>query len=102
MRQLAKKLESSKSITRHIKQVSSELQATQVNLLRHQRIEIPTNKSKWKEFKKSRSNNMGYSNEVNQQQALYKKKEFNNKKAFNPRKIQNFIIDVTNVVILNR
>ena len=30
---------------------------------------------------------MGYSNEVNQQQAPYKKKEFENKKAFNPRQI---------------
>ena len=35
--QLAKKLESSKSTARHIKQVSCELQATQVNLLRHQK-----------------------------------------------------------------
>ena len=41
VRQLAKKLESSKSIARHIKQVSSEPQATQVNLLRHLRTEIP-------------------------------------------------------------
>ena len=30
---------------------------------------------------------MGYSNEANQQQAPYKKKEFESKKAFNPRKI---------------
>ena len=30
---------------------------------------------------------MGYSNEANHQQAPYKKKEFENKKAFNPRQI---------------
>ena len=51
VRQLAKKLESSKSTARLIKQVSSEPQATQVNLLRHQRTEIPPNKSKQKQFK---------------------------------------------------
>ena len=35
VRQLAKKLESSMSTAKHTKQVSSELQDTQVNLLRH-------------------------------------------------------------------
>ena len=67
--------------------MSGEPWATHVNLLRHQRKEIPPNKSTQKQFKKSRSNNMGYSNEANQQQASYKKKEFENKKAFNPRQI---------------
>ena len=57
---LPRKLESSKSTARHIKQMSSELQATQVNLLRHKRTEIPPNKSKWKPFNnKSRSKNVG-------------------------------------------
>ena len=74
-------------MARPMKQVSSEPQATQMNLLRHQRTDIPPNKSKHKQFKKSRSNNMGYSNEANEQQAPYMKKEFENKKAFNPRKI---------------
>ena len=41
VRHLAKKLESSKSTARYIKQTSSEPQATQVTLLRHQRTEIP-------------------------------------------------------------
>ena len=50
VRQPAKKLESSKSTARHIKQMSSELQASQLNLLRHQRTEIPPNKSKCKQF----------------------------------------------------
>ena len=35
VKQLAKRLESSKSTVRHIKKMCSEQQATQVNLLRH-------------------------------------------------------------------
>ena len=80
VRQLAKKLESSKSTARHVKKVSSEPKVTLVNLLKHQRTEIPPNKSKQKQFKnnKPRPQSMGYSSETNQQQAQYKK--------FNPRK----------------
>ena len=48
VRQLAKNMESSKATAKHIKQVSSEPQATHVNLLRHQRTEILPNKSKQK------------------------------------------------------
>ena len=48
--QLAKKLESSKATTRHIKQVSGEPQATQINLLWHQRTELPQHR-----YKKKRS-----------------------------------------------
>ena len=63
--------------------MSSELQATKVNLLRHQRTEISPNKSKQKQLNnKSRSKNVGYSSETNQQQAQYKK-------TFNPRQILN-------------
>ena len=53
-------------------------------------MEIPPNKASRKQFKsnKFRSKNMGYSNEVNQQQASYKKKEFENKKL-NPKQILN-------------
>ena len=54
--QLAKKMESSKSTARHIKIVTSELQAVQVNLMRHQRTDLPPSKSKWKQHShKSRS-----------------------------------------------
>ena len=41
VRQLAKKLESSKATARHIKQVSGEPQVAQINLLHHQRTELP-------------------------------------------------------------
>ena len=44
VRQLAKKLESSKSTAKYIKQASNEPQATQVHLLRHQCTELPPNK----------------------------------------------------------
>ena len=75
VRQLTKKLESSKSTTRHIKKMSSDPQASQVNLLRHQRTEIPLNKAQRKQFKKNKfkPQNMGYSNEDHHQQAPYKK-----------------------------
>ena len=40
VRQLAKKLESSKAMARHIKQVTSNAQAAQINLLHHQHTEL--------------------------------------------------------------
>ena len=55
VRQLAKKLESSKSMAKHIKQVSSETQATQINLLGHQQTELPTSKSQRRQRKSFRS-----------------------------------------------
>ena len=50
VQQLAKNLKSSKATMRHIKQVSGEPQATQINLLRHQRTELPQHR-----YKKKRS-----------------------------------------------
>ena len=44
VRQMAKKLESSQSTARHIKKMSNEPHATQINLLRHQRTELPPTK----------------------------------------------------------
>ena len=68
--------------------MSSNSPATQVNLLRHQRTELPPNKAQRKQFKKKkiRPQNMGYSKEE-QHQAPYKKNEYENKKKFNPRQI---------------
>ena len=43
VQQLAKKFENSKATVCHIKQVAGDLQATQINLMRHQRTELPTN-----------------------------------------------------------
>ena len=44
VRQLAKKFESSKTTVYHSKQVAGDLKATQINLMRHQRTELPTNR----------------------------------------------------------
>ena len=44
--QLAKKLESSKTTVRHIKEVSGEPQVPQINLLSHQRTEMPQHRYK--------------------------------------------------------
>ena len=49
VRQLAKKMESSKSTARHIKAVASDPQVIQVNLMGHQRTDLPPGKSKWKQ-----------------------------------------------------
>ena len=46
--QLAKKLESSKATARHIKQISGEPQVAQINLLHHQRTELPQHRYKKK------------------------------------------------------
>ena len=71
--QLAKKLESSKATIRHIKQVSGE---PQIDLLQHQRTELPHHR-----YKKKRShtkprlgNNKPHGNEQYQGQIPYKNK----------------------------
>ena len=50
LRQLAKKIESSKSSTRHIKQRSSDPQAAQVNFMRNQRTDLQSSKSKQNQY----------------------------------------------------
>ena len=42
--QLVKKFKSSKATACHIKQVAGDLQATQINLIRHQGTELPINR----------------------------------------------------------
>ena len=54
VRQLAKKLESSKSTAKYIKQASHEPQAAQVHLLKHQCTELPPNKHQRNKRKKSK------------------------------------------------
>ena len=51
VRQMAKKLESSQSTARHLKKMSSKLQATQIHLLRHQRTELTPSKFQRKQIK---------------------------------------------------
>ena len=49
VRQLAKKVESSKMTARHIKQVTSDPQVAQINLMRHQYTHLPSSKHKKRE-----------------------------------------------------
>ena len=75
-------MESSKSTTRHIKAVASDPQVAQVNLMRHQRTDLPPSKSKWKHNShkhRSRSQKR-YSNEHRNQRPPFKK--------FNPSQAQ--------------
>ena len=55
VRQMGQKLESSQATAKHMRQVSKDPQATQVNLLRHQGTELPPNKFQRKQNKRYRS-----------------------------------------------
>ena len=55
VRQLAKKMESSKVTARHIKQVASEPQAAQIHLIQHQCTELPPSKFQRKQKTSFRS-----------------------------------------------
>ena len=46
VRQLAKMMEALKAIAHHIKQVASDPQAAQINLMRHQWTDLPPRKNK--------------------------------------------------------
>ena len=65
VRQPPKKLESSKATAHHIKQVAGDPQAAQINLLRHQRTELPAGKYKKKRssMKPRQSNNKNQAQE---------------------------------------
>ena len=72
VRQLAKKLESSKATVRHIKHTTSNAQAAQINLLRHQRTELSQKKKKGHKCKrhfKSKDNKPPYKKRPNPSQA---------------------------------
>ena len=76
VRQVAKKMESSKSTVRHIKQVASDPQAAQVNLMRHQRTDLQLSKSRQKQYshKSVSKNQKRYSSEHKNQGPPYQKK----------------------------
>ena len=83
VRQMAKKLESSHATAKHMKQVTTEPHATQINLLRHQRTELPPSKAQRRQNKFRRKPNF---NRENHHQANYKPNEVT-KKKFNPTQI---------------
>ena len=84
VRQLAKKLESSKATAHHMKQVAGDLQAAQINLLRHQCTELPAGKYKKKRapMKPKQVNHKHKGNEGFNPQAQPKKR-FDTKGAHN-------------------
>ena len=74
VRQLAKKMESSKSTARHNKAVASDPQVVQVNLMRHQRTDLPPSKAKQKQNsqKFKSKNHKRYSGEHKNQRPSHK------------------------------
>ena len=55
VRQMAKKFESSKATAKHMKKVTGDPEAVQVNLLRHQSTELPPSKFQRKQNKRYRA-----------------------------------------------
>ena len=100
VRQLAKKLESSKSTARNIKKMSSDPQAAQIYLLRHQRTEIPPYKAKKKQSKQNKFRTKHSFNEENHHQAPYTQNEFDKKKC-NPKQILQSSDNIISVGTLN-
>ena len=75
--QHAKKMESSKATAHHIKQVASDPQAVQINLMRHQNTEIPSEKhKKRKSFVKPKQPTHKNVIHENPQASSYNKKNF--------------------------
>ena len=83
VRQIAKKMEASKTTACHIKQVASDPKATQINLIRHQCTELPPSKHKKKQqsFKSRLPHHKRYSSEHNQHQVPPYKKKFDPKQS---------------------
>ena len=82
VRQLTKKMESSKATVCHIKQVTSDPQAVQINFMRYQYTEIPPGKHKKKKsFVKPKQSSHNHAVHENLQTSCY------NKKSFNPRNV---------------
>ena len=77
VRQLAKKMESSKASAHHIKQVAGDPQAAQINLIRHQHTEIPLEKNKkTKSYVKPKQLSHKHAVQKNPQESSYNKKSF--------------------------
>ena len=88
VRQLAKRMESSKATAHHIKQVADDPQAVQINLLRHQCTELPAGKYKKKDSPLVRSKQSNHKNQgsKNSQVPTQHKKWFDVKNAHQNKK----------------
>ena len=77
VRQHAKKMESLKATAKHIKQVAGDPQLEQINLMRHQHMELSSGKHKKKKpFIKSRQPSHKNASNGNQQVSSHYKKSF--------------------------
>ena len=98
VRQMAKKFEGSQATAKRIKQVTYEPHATQINLLRHQRTELPPTKFKRKQnkrFKQRQPPNQKYPEDQYRERKPQQKKDFTRIH----RNIPVLKIDVPSVVI---
>ena len=96
VRQLVKKLESSKATAHHIKQVASDLQVTQINLLWHQRMELSTtrhNKKRRPINKQRQTHHKSPEKQVTGQV----KKHYNNRTVHKSKDSCNKCVDSTHV-----
>ena len=85
VRQLAKKMQSSKVTARHIKQVASDPQVAQINLMRHQHTDFPAGKhKKRKSYVKPRP--PSHKNDTSDRQSHYKK-SFNTENVYKNKEI---------------
>ena len=86
IRQLVKRMESSKATAKHIKQVAGGPQAVQINLMRHQCTELSSGKHKKKKpFVKSRQPSHKNGGNENQQVSSHHKKSFDPKNVHKNR-----------------
>ena len=103
VRQLAKKMGSSKATAKHIKQVANEPQANQAHLMRHQCTELPINKfqRKWRKCLKSRQATNRHYQEDKQRERIPQKHRRNIIVTKLTQVMQNtqMMTDITNVVI---
>ena len=75
-------MESSKVTTRYNKKVASDLQAAQINLMRHQCTDLPANKHKKKSFVKPRP--PSHKNDASDREQV---SSYHNKKSFDAKNV---------------
>ena len=97
VRQLAKKMESSKATAKYIKQVAGEPQAIQFHLMKHQFTELPPNKfpRQQRKYLKSRQTTNKHYQEEKQRERMPQAQNYNN---FQTPTSQEKYADATNVM----
>ena len=86
-RQLAKKMESSKVTTRHIKQVVSDPQVAQIYLMQHQHTDLPPSKHKKKKKSFVKPRTSSHKNDASDKQQVPSYHNNNYKKSFDAKNV---------------